>query len=443
MNPSPASPEPRGRAVAAPANAQGDSTVSNVRLRGYRLLLARAGWIAVAAVLLALDIVGTPSFFQQARVTCASNQCANNQITPAQLHSFLAAGLSVDVYATYIVVLYWIGILVYAAIAAVIFWRRSDDRMALLGAFALLAFGAGPVFGTLGALPQGNPLWSQAINLISLIGVTAFYVFFCLFPSGSFVPRWIRWVALLQAAGSVASAVPYVPLQALVGGSVWFFLPFGLLVFAQVYRYWRVSTLVQRQQTKWVVLGFAFGLGGFLAVLGVSNLVFSPESRTTVLSTLFFSTAQALLLCLIPSFIAIAILRSRLWDIDVLINKTLVYGSLTALLAAVYAGLIIGMEGVAGTIGGKASQEPFILVVSTLAIAALFQPMRRRLQRTIDRRFFRAKYDAARTLATFGAALRQDIDLAELREHLVAVVEETLQPTHTSLWLRPPTRREP
>ena len=144
----------------------------------------------------------------------------------------------------------------------------------------------------------------------------------------------------------------------------------------------------------------------------------------------------------IPVFIAIAILRSRLWDIDVLINKALVYGSLTALLGALYAGLIIGLASVTGAVtGGKADQQPVALVIATLAIAALFQPARRRLQNLIDRRFYRKKYDAEKTLAAFSATLRGEVNLNDLRTHLLAVVQETMQPAQVSLWLRAPEQR--
>src|SRR5205807_8966614 len=135
--------------------------------------------------------------------------------------------------------------------------------------------------------------------------------------------------------------------------------------------------------------------------------------------------------------IAIAILRSQLYDIDTIINKALVYGLLTALLAAVYASLIIGLESLVGLFSRQGAQ-PLVIVVSTLAIAALFQPLRHRLQQIIDRRFYRRKYDAARTLEAFSAALRNEVDLSQLREHLLNVVEQTMQPAHVSLWLRPP-----
>jgi hypothetical protein len=145
-------------------------------------------------------------------------------------------------------------------------------------------------------------------------------------------------------------------------------------------------------------------------------------------------------LLLIPISIAIAILRSRLYDIDTIINKALVYGLLTTLLAAVYAGLIIGLESLAGVITRQGSQQPVALVVSTLVIYILFQPLRSRIQSIIDRRFYRRKYDAARVLAAFSATLRNEVDLEQLSDQLVAVVQETMQPTHVSLWLRPPER---
>jgi hypothetical protein len=133
-------------------------------------------------------------------------------------------------------------------------------------------------------------------------------------------------------------------------------------------------------------------------------------------------------------------LRSRLWDIDILINKALVYGSLTALLALLYFGLVIGLGSLVRLFTGQVSQSPVVIVASTLAIAALFQPLRHRLQRFIDRRFYRSKYDAAKTLEAFSATLRNEVDLSQLREELVAVVQETMQPAHVSLWLRSPQR---
>ena len=134
-----------------------------------------------------------------------------------------------------------------------------------------------------------------------------------------------------------------------------------------------------------------------------------------------------------------AILRFRLWDIDILINRTLVYLMLTISLALIYFGLVIGLGALVRLFTGQLAQSPVVIVVSTLAIAAFFQPLRRRFQAIIDRRFYRRKYDAAKTLEAFSVTLRTETDLDRLSEQLVAVVEETMQPTHVSIWLRPTT----
>jgi hypothetical protein len=149
-----------------------------------------------------------------------------------------------------------------------------------------------------------------------------------------------------------------------------------------------------------------------------------------------YVVVQGILILLIPLSFGFAMLRYRLWDIDVLINRTLVYGALTLILTGVYVGLVIGLQAL---LRGIISQDNSVaIVISTLAIANLFQPLRRRIQRLIDRRFYRHKYDATKIVAAFSATLRQEVDLDQLREQLLAVVQETVQPTFVSLWLRPP-----
>jgi hypothetical protein len=137
----------------------------------------------------------------------------------------------------------------------------------------------------------------------------------------------------------------------------------------------------------------------------------------------------------IPAAVGIAILRHHLYDIDVIINRTLVYGSLTALLVAAYFGGVVGLQYAFRVLTGGESQ--LAVVASTLAIAALFTPLRRRIQTFIDRRFYRKKYDARQTLETFTAQLRDKTNLEALSNDLVGVVSETVQPAHISLWLRP------
>jgi hypothetical protein len=179
-------------------------------------------------------------------------------------------------------------------------------------------------------------------------------------------------------------------------------------------------------------------------VLPIFNFFFPTFfSQSNIPSSVFFGLAvYPLVLLLIPVTVGIAVLRYRLYDIDVLINRTLVYGTLTVLLALVYFGLVIGLGSLVRLLTGQLSQSPVIIVASTLVIAALFQPLRRRLQAIIDRRFYRRKYDATRILAAFSTTLRNEVDLNQLREELVAVVQETMQPSHVSLWLRKPQQVE-
>ncbi|HEY7781503.1 MAG TPA: hypothetical protein VIC85_14940 [Ktedonobacterales bacterium] len=414
-----------------------EDRAEEARLSGWPLARARAGWIVSALVILALDILATPAALRLARTVCAAAVCGPNQLTPTQAHELGAVGLSLDSYARYVVSFGWLGTLVFVVIAAVIFWRRSDDRMALFAAFTLLVFGAGAANGTMAALPSVNPAWRPPVNLVNIAGQMAFYIYFSLFPSGHFVPRWIRWPALLWALLWLATLLPYAPLNTVLTGPFPFIVFIGILVFGQVYRYRRASTPRQRQQTKWVVFGVAVGLGGFIILLAVGNIGLRPHVRDSVQGQLFADTVLSMLLWFVPIFIAVAILRSRLWDIDVLIRRTLIYGALTAALAAVYFGSVIGAQRVAQALTGRTDLPPVVVVASTLLIAALFTPLRRGIQAGIDRRFYRRKYDAARTLAAFGATLRTETDLPALRAHLMAAVEETMRPARVSLWLRP------
>ena len=174
-------------------------------------------------------------------------------------------------------------------------------------------------------------------------------------------------------------------------------------------------------------------LGSFPVLQYTTNwLSFLSSSLYTLITSNIF----LFILLLGPVSIYIAIMRYRLYDIDVIINRSLVYGSLTVLLALVYFGLIIGLGSLVRLFSGQVSQSPVVIVVSTVAIFALIQPLRHRIQRIIDRRFYRSKYDAAKIIANFSSTLRDEVDLNTLTEHLVAVVQETMQPEHVSLWLR-------
>jgi hypothetical protein len=321
--------------------------------------------------------------------------------------------------------------LLYLVIAALIFWRKSDTRIGLLTSLFLVTYGVAQSDGD--AVIKGVATLAGPVNFLLPIGYICLGLFLYLFPDGRFAPSWTRWVVLA-----------WIPLFFLSTGLLpnGGFVPllFGFLVvsvYAQVYRYRHVSTPTQRQQTKWVVYGVLISILGFVGIIAVGVGILGLGTSPGTFVALGANTAVYVVGACLPLSIGLAMLRSRLWDMDVLINKTLVYGSLTGLLGALYAGLLISLESLAGLMTKQASQ-PVVLVVSTLAIAALFQPVRHRLQAGIDHRFYRRKYDAEKTLAAFSATLHSEVDLEQIHQQLLAVIQETMQPTQVSLWLRPP-----
>jgi hypothetical protein len=281
----------------------------------------------------------------------------------------------------------------------------------------------------------------------------AFPLVFYLFPDGRFVPRWIPWLLPVWIAWGILTY--FFPNSTLIMNawylaieSVAFLCALGSIVFVQVYRYRYVSSAAQRQQTKWVVYGMVVGLGGFFGagLLGfvlprLLSILFSSSSLPSpALFGIVAITISYLVMLAIPLSIGFSILRYRLWDIDLLINRTLVYGTLTVFLAVVFVGTIFVFQQFLSIF--TAQNSDVVIVGSTLAILALFQPLRLRIQETIDRRFYRSKYDALRTLEAFNVVLRDEVDIERLTELLLTVVEETIQPKHVSLWLRKPRRRD-
>jgi hypothetical protein len=282
------------------------------------------------------------------------------------------------------------------------------------------------------------PPFSQLLAQVISYGLMwpAMLVFFFTFPSGRFTPRW-TWAAfvpffVVTMLSSLPVTAPLVPGVAVILTSL---LPIGV----QTYRYVRVYDAVQQQQTKWFVFGLSVV---FLLIIiqGIFQALAPGSSAAHAGYQLFNGPFWLLLWTILLLSVSIPILRYRLWDIDVIINRTLVYGSLTILLVALYVGFILALQALVHAVTGSFSEQPLAVVGSTLVIAALFQPLRRRLQNIIDRRFYRRKYDAAKVVAAFSATLRTEVDVDTLREHLTTVVQETMQPSHVSLWVRPPTR---
>ena len=421
-----------------------DSNGANTRLTGAFLFIARTVWLVIVVPSVALFFVGLAASYQQIQRACVDFIACNNvpgALTAKELQTLTSSGFSLSAYAA-LFTMFWVMIAaIWCGVGFLIFWRRSDDWLALLAAFFLVMFGLTASANTFYALARAYPVLTLPLNFVSFLGLVSIALFFLLFPNGRFVPRWMVLILLLVIINEFLSFFPSITSPFNENWPIWlvyllaYVVPLVALMYSQIYRYRRVSTSVQRQQTKWIVLGASVAVGFFLGVFAIS--IFFPNSVNSndLGGQTFGNTSYPLALLPIPLSIGFSILRYRLYDIDLLINRTLVYGTLTVLLALVYFGLIFALQYV---LGGMISRNNDVaIVVSTLAIAALFQPLRHRIQVIIDRRFYRRKYDAAKIVEAFSATLRNEVDLTQLREHLISVVQDTMQPAHVSLWLRP------
>jgi hypothetical protein len=411
------------------------------------LVLARGGWIVLALLLLANFVASIPAYYRILQTVCttSSAQCAFWQPTPGNVIALQRLHLPIAAYAAYFISLDVAVSLLFWIVGILIFWRKSHEWIGVSVSLLLIILGSFGISQSLQATfitPQ-TPLFIQIpILLIGLVQWPALGIFLLTFPTGRFSPRW-SWLIVLLWIGQLGffwstNFVPVLANYLLVVE----FVTWGSTLGIQVYRYVRVYDAVQRQQVKWFMFGLFASL--FLVVVGegVLGTLVTPLNAPDSWFQLLNGTFTAFFWVSIPLAIGVAIFRYHLWDIDILINRTLVYGTLTALLALVYFGLVIGLQALVRLFTGQVSQSPIIIVASTLAIAALFQPLRKRIQAIIDRRFYRRKYDAAKTVAAFSATLRNEVDLTRLSEHLLNVVQETMQPAHLSLWLHKPTRTE-
>jgi hypothetical protein len=408
---------------------------AETRLHGVLLALFRVGWVLLVLFTLGVFFAGLPSYLSHYQLVCPGADCASGQLAPEQVRIVPILSAHLGSYPTYAVVFQIASALVWFAVGLVIFWRKSDDWMALLVALMLILWGSADATHV---LAESHTLWQAPALALNLLTFGLVFVVFALFPNGRLAPWWAAGLIVLYAASALLSvffpgspaAINTWPIP--LTGAAWFGLVFCIAL-AQTYRYWRVSSLVERQQTKWVVLGVAAAViaGGFW----VPDLMdVSLRQAGSLYQALLTVVNYAPLL--IPLTIGFSILRYRLWAIDTVINRLLVYSILTGLLALVYVACVFLLEWL---LSGILTETSGVAILgSTVAIAALFTPLRRRIQDVIDRRFYRQKYQAGRLMAAFSASLRDEVDLQRLSEHLAAVIEETMQPTYLALWLCAP-----
>jgi hypothetical protein len=354
-------------------------------------------------------------------------------------------GLTVNHFALYGTLLDVVASLVLAAFALILFWRKRNDRMVLLVSLAALMHMVS-VLPMTSVLLEAGPLWQLWVMALRGLGLLLLFATIVLFPDGRFVPRWtgvllVIWIGytlIWVVKPELAPATAYTDIRqpANLPGAIPLFLVLLCAVAAQVYRYRFASTPVQRQQTKWVVMGLT-GIGAMTALLAAILRLAEPLQTSSTAFTLYVMIAipvTLLTFLLFPLTVALAILRYRLWDIDLIIRKTLVYSVLTVLLALIYFSGVVLVQQLTRSI---TASSDLAIAVSTLIIAALFFPLRRRVQNAIDKRFYRRKYDAQKVLERFAATARDEVELEKLTAELINVVNETMQPASVSLWLKP------
>lgn len=389
------------------------------------------------------QIATTPAIAMLKFVVTPEAGYAPLQLAAADVDALLALGLSASWYAGYITL--WEGLLIGASllVGVLILWRRGDDLSTGFSALTYVLIGL--FFAPATTAPvRADPAWYLPVLSVLMLGSFCAVTLCFTFPTGQFVPRWTRSIAGFFAFWVVSiffypAANPYNwPLAPL---TVYFISLSTVLAFAQIYRYQWVSTPMQRQQAKW----FVFGATATLVGTGILNLdvpgLIWPMLKQPGLPHVLYNLVIVPIyigVAMLPTLtISLAILQYHLWDIDILIRRTLIYTILTVMLALLYFGSVVLFQQLVQPFVGQ-GETPLVTVASTLALAALFTPLRRRVQNAIDRRFYRRKVDTEQVLATFNATLRDEVALDKLTTALLGVMIETLQPAQVSLWLCTP-----
>jgi len=412
------------------------STSAIIPLSGLQLIAARLFWMLIASVSIFLFVLAVPIEYQQELVRAVSiyePHLERLNLSP-EFYAIYQTGLDVLLAGSFIIV------------GGLVFFYRTGDGILILVSLTYMTFGTLFV-PTLYNLGIAQPFFYPVVSFIRAMGLLlSIFGGFYLVPNGKFVPSITRYLSILWIILVLGWLfIPRLPAN-LIHLTTWSdnlgfaFLLYGSFylsgVLAQVYRYKKVSTPLQKQQTKLVVLGTAGAVLGF--VIYHIPLIINPSLDQPGYShLLYLFTAKPIyhaLVLMVPISVSFSILRYRLWDVDRLINRSLVYGTLTVVLAVLYFGLVIFLR--TAFLGFTEQSSVISVIISTLAIAALFNPLRGSIQKWIDLRFFRRKYDTEKTLEAFRQNIRQKVNLNQLTDELINMVDDTIQPEHISLWIR-------
>jgi signal transduction histidine kinase len=396
-------------------------------LQGRLLPVAQTAWLLIAGLSVLLLLAGLPGRFGQLLAVCTGTDCAAWQLSPPAMAAWQAAGFSLTLYAAYGLALFIISALAYLSVAFLIFWRRPRERMALLVSLWLITFGTSLIETGL-TWPLLQALWA----LVDELGWVLLPPLFLLtFPDGRFIPHWTRWLfvayLLIASSGSLIEFWwPHLGGLETTGGLIWFGMQLtGIGV--QVYRYRRISDVAQRQQTRWVVLGLVATAILLAATAAVTELTDLPALAGTLIEMTFVNVAFLIL----PLALGVSILRYRLWDIDLLVSRALIWGVLTAVVIGAYV-LVVGT--LATLFQARSTFLPALL--ATGVIALLFHPLRQRVQQGVNRLVYGQRDEPYRVLSQLGQRLETTLVPTAVLPTIVETVAQTLKLPYVAISLK-------
>ena len=396
------------------------------------LTFTRVFQVFVICLSIGLFIMSIPLNYEQRSIVCQTQPCPPEQLTLATAQALNNIGLSVNSLVTLTITIDLLMAVTYTICAIVIFVRRPNEIMTIFVTIMLVTFGTATFTGAIRGIAFAYPELDWLPKTIELIGSIAILTFFFVFPNGQFTPRWAPAILLGWFLFQLPRYYfPDSPLNPQHNSAIYTLLfSLGLLscIAAQIYRYIRVSNVIERQQTKWVIYGMTVGMGGYLASRLLGFMIADPQGNGLMI-TLALYIAGTLFILLIPISISIAVIRFRLWDINPIINRTLVYGALSASTIALYI-LAVGLA------SRYFQGANFIFAfIATGLIAILFEPLRARLQRAVNRLMYGERDDPATVLTRLSRRLDSAIAPDSVLQTIVETLAQTLRLPYAAISL--------
>ena len=438
-------------------------STTDTRLQGHWLFIARLAWAAMFTTLTVMyvlsflavrDVLSTVceeelcTLSQQIRSTAAGERVEiwtgppigfADRLRSDQIKALEMFDLTLDQYGLLFALQMGIPALAYLIIAAGLFWLKSDNWMALFASItiATLPLPNMPLAFTLGVR---QPAWAWLVDVCSLVALLGFLTLPLVFPNGRLVPRWMRWIVWFELAWAVSLTLfrdSFLEIPSAINlVEVFIVTSFGAGVYAQTYRYFRAASLVERQQIKWVVVGLTgFIFISFLGLLPLNQLLTSRAVNMNPAPALMLSILPDILfqviLLFIPASIAISVMRYRLWDVDMIINRTLVYGALTGLVVGAFV-ILVGFL----SFLFQSSGNSMIAIIATGLVALLFNPLRQRLQRSVNHLMYGDRDEPYTALSRLGRQLEASLAPETILPTIVTTVRDVLRLPYVAIYLQ-------